>query len=427
MTDDGLITVLNQALKDGHHARDDLYLYDTMLAWQMTNEANVDEVQRLKVHEALCQHADIAPLMGAHVNCGINSQKLIPENIAKWLLTRAFQSGANEAVKKFRAFLDSQHCEVEEYLAFSGLETDAPITLTADIDLIPITDVPESLATILSTDPDWSDFGRNAKGHVRRRTVVAMNSFGKSKWHTDPHIATVVLRIRHKRSPKLLAAPIDITNSLGKLLDTVLVLAAATSTAMFPVMHWFSTTPATPLSGVSGWSRWFQLDAIRPFATTKGIESEIAKTVAAWEALPSHVKSNLTIPLDRLNRAPAAPSAVDCAIELGVALEALLLTEPEPNAQLALSFRLRGAWLLGETLDKRRELFKNFRDIYNCRSSAVHTGKLPTNSLKVNGASACAHEFITKNATRLAASAILHVISLKRIPEWKELLLGAEG
>jgi hypothetical protein len=398
-----------------------------MHAWQMTNEANVDEVQRLKVHDALSQHPDIAPLIGGYVNCGINSQKLLPENIAYWLLTRALQGGAKEAVEEFRIFLDSQHCEVEEYLAFSGLETDTSITLTAEVDLIPITDVPESLVTILSTDPEWSRYGRNAKGHVRRRTVVAMNSFGKSVWHTDPHIATVALRIRHKRRPKLLPAPIDITNSLGKLLDIVLILAAATSTAMFPVTHWFSTTRETPLSGVSGWDRWFHLNALRPFATTKGIELRIAEIVAAWDALQNDVKSKLTIPLDRLNRALAAPSPVDCAIELGVALEALLLADLGPNEQLSLAFRLRGAWLLGETLGKRRELLRNFRDIYDCRSSAVHTGKLPTENLKVNGDKAAAHDFITKHATRLAASAILRVISLKRFPEWREVLIGAEG
>jgi len=79
MTDDELTEVLDQALKDGLYERDDLYLFDTKLAWQLSNEAHVHDVQRHQVFCALEEHPDIALLLGMHLNSGLNGQKLARE------------------------------------------------------------------------------------------------------------------------------------------------------------------------------------------------------------------------------------------------------------------------------------------------------------------------------------------------------------
>jgi hypothetical protein len=329
------------------------------------------------------------------------------------------------AVAELRAFVDSQHCDVEEYLAISGLEVASPISLSARIDLIPITAVPESVVTISVTDPDWTYFGRNAKGHVRRKTVQTVANFGTRTLHADPHIAMAALRIRHRREPKVLTTPVDLPNSLGELADTLRVLAAELCTAMFPVVHWTAPTPATPLWSSFGWRAWYHLNSLREFETTKGNEERIVARVAAWEGLTRDVKSKLVIPLDRLNRAIAAPLAVDCAIELGIALEALLLSDLGKNEQLSLAFRLRGAWLLGTTPEERCDLRQKFNQIYECRSTAVHHGALPSKGFSMNGAKISADVFIEEHARALAATAILNVISRGKFPAWEELLVGA--
>jgi len=233
------------------------------------------------------------------------------------------------------------------------------------------------------------------------------------------------LRIRFQRSPKVLATPVDFSNSLAKLLNIVRVLAAESCTAMFPVAHWISATPTTPLWNYFAWSEWYHQKWLRLFATTRGNEERIAARAAAWEALPEAVKSKLTIPLDRLNRALAAPLSVDCAIDLGLSLEALLLSDLGPNEQLSLAFRLRGAWLLGTTPAERKSLVRQFKDIYRCRSTAVHSGALPSDKCQVNGEKLSSDEFITKHARSITASAILHVISRGKFPEWGPLIIGA--
>jgi hypothetical protein len=123
-----------------------------------------------------------------------------------------------------------------------------------------------------------------------------------------------------------------------------------------------------PLWSYFGWTYWDHLHSIRPFAKAQGNEGRIAETAASWDALPENVKQKLTIPLDRLNRALGAPLPVDCAIELGVALEALLLPDLGPNEQLSLAFRLRGAWLMGATPAERVAFARQFNDIYGRRS-----------------------------------------------------------
>src|SRR6267143_1431113 len=193
---------------------------------------------------------------------------------------------------------------------------------------------------------------------------------------------------------------------------------------MFPVAHWISPTPTTPLWGNFSWSFWSHLNALRPFATTAGNEANVITAVKAWEALPTQLKPRLKVPLERLNRGLAAPAAVDCAIDIGVSLEALLLGDLAPNDQISLAFRLRGAWLLGTNPVERKDLARHFSAMYSCRSAAVHGGKLPTDGFSVNGIKVSADEFMMKHGRSLAAMAILKVIGRADMPDWSALVLG---
>ena len=84
----------------------------------------------------------------------------------------------------------------------------------------------------------------------------------------------------------------------------------------------------------------------------------------------------LRIPLDRLDRAAGDRDLADRAIDLGIALEALLLHEQNKKDRGELRYRLslRGAWLGGVNEEERREILTSLRDVYDLRSHAVHTG-----------------------------------------------------
>ena len=116
---------------------------------------------------------------------------------------------------------------------------------------------------------------------------------------------------------------------------------------MFPVAHWISPTPDIPLGGNLSWRIWSHQRALRPFASAADHAEAIGMAISDWGKLPDARRKKLRVPLERLNRALGATSPIDCAIDLGIALEALLLGELAPNEQISLAFRLRGAWLLG--------------------------------------------------------------------------------
>jgi hypothetical protein len=424
MNDIELGKVLDTALKVGLFERDDLYLFDTKLAWQISNEAHVRDPQRTMVFAALEAHPDVAGLLGKYLNSGLNAPQFTAQTLGDWLLTRASRIGPESTVTELRAFIDSPHCNVVEHLAFSGLEVDKPIALSPTIELLPMSSVPESVLTISLVDPEWFYYGRDARGYVKRKTAQVLAIFGKSTWHLNPHLATAVLRVRHKTNPKMVPATVELPNSMEAMMEALLVIAAATGTAMFPVAHWMSPTPETPIWEHFSWMFWSHLNALRPFATTAGQAEAILAAANAWEKFPSPLKKKLRVPLERLNRALAAPSPIDCAIDLGVALEALLLGDLAPNDQISLAFRLRGAWLLGANPAERKEYAKQFNAIYTCRSVAVHAGTLPTDGFTVDSNKISADEFIMKQARQLAAKAILRVIHGSGIPDWSLLVLG---
>jgi len=78
--------------------------------------------------------------------------------------------------------------------------------------------------------------------------------------------------------------------------------------------------------------------------------------------------------MDRLNRAHRERDFVDRAIDLGIALEALLLHGKNDNTEITFRLSLRGALLVGRTEKERLDTYKLLTRAYRLRSTAVHSG-----------------------------------------------------
>jgi hypothetical protein len=81
---------------------------------------------------------------------------------------------------------------------------------------------------------------------------------------------------------------------------------------------------------------------------------QLAETYFAWPS--SDRERALRVPVNRLARAVRQRHNVDQAIDLGIALEALLLRDAG-RAELRHQLGLRGAWLGGATLPLGRSYF----------------------------------------------------------------------
>lgn len=121
--------------------------------------------------------------------------------------------------------------------------------------------------------------------------------------------------------------------------------------------------------------------------------------------------------IDRLGRARLARSAVDQALELGIAIEiALMHGDPSGNTEITHKIGSRAAWLLGKNAEDRASIFGEIKALYHARSKAVHEGTLPKKS-KVD----------LNQADRLVTRTLNAIAARSRFPDWSSLTMGGPG
>ena len=71
----------------------------------------------------------------------------------------------------------------------------------------------------------------------------------------------------------------------------------------------------------------------------------------------------------------------------------------------------------------RKELMKDFSQIYEWRSKVVHTGKLPNKTKKIPFTRQETKAFIEK-AQDLCRQSIIKILEEGKFPDWNDLILG---
>ena len=178
--------------------------------------------------------------------------------------------------------------------------------------------------------------------------------------------------------------------------------------------------------GVSGTSRKSDADSFRGF--TEAGETQIDKAKCLYDRLvnlDSNVKEKLQIPIDRWIKSKTGGNPVNKMIDLGIAFEALYLSEIKERIELSFRFRLHASWHLGKDKEHRKELLTKFGQIYGCRSQAVHSGKLDE-KVKFGGERVPISEFIEK-AQDSCRESIMKILEDGRFPDWNDLILGGNA
>ena len=157
-------------------------------------------------------------------------------------------------------------------------------------------------------------------------------------------------------------------------------------------------------------------------------ESDIEKAICLYQKffdLDADGREKLMIPIDRWVESQTNRNSIDKIIDLGIAFEALYLSDLDETTELSFRLRLRAAWYLGQNKEHRRALMKEFSEIYNWRSKVVHTGKLPNKTKKTPFTPEEVDKFI-KRAQKLCRKSILKILKKKQFPDWNSLILGGE-
>ena len=153
-------------------------------------------------------------------------------------------------------------------------------------------------------------------------------------------------------------------------------------------------------------------------------DTEIEESKRLYRILVDHrdVQEKLRVPINRWILSKADRDEVDRIIDLGIALEALYV--PDGGGDTTYKFAIRAARYLGKDKRDREDLLVKFKQIYNCRSKAVHAGLVDT-TIKFGGEKIDWRTFIA-HAQDLCLQSIKKILDEGKLTDWDSLILSGE-
>lgn len=336
--------------------------------------------------------------------------------LAHFLVNRAIEGhSVASMVKEARAFAKSPICVTESYTALAGFTVAEVVSLNQNTDLIPWSEVPESRHKAFfeeEVSPSFPAVRAMPNLAVRTRSAKAQVLFSSHKEASasmkDPDggsaIPTVqiddLLRCITAISVRRVAAIGSWVQFDTKIADIIGPSFYSLRPGVFDHGLWQLSKKAVVLNG---------RDIVRLFHLFGGLE-------------PAD-RDVMRIALDRLSRALRGGDGVDHAIDLGIALEAMLLHGIGKNDRGELRFRLsiRGATFLGGEKPERLKTLKLLKDAYDLRSMAVHSGVLKKER------KGSPPKVILEIGTSTCAQIALKLIERGSLPDWDaEFVIGQE-
>jgi len=332
--------------------------------------------------------------------------------IADWLVADANLNGARTTATAFERFVQSNEATAYTVLAVRGITVTEPVELLESVTLQPLNSLPPSygqvvLAQVIS--------GLHPFGHPDIPANAAAIVF------KDPTFSPVV-------TPSIIpipASPEDmdkLTHRAETLADVLRCLTIVGPCSPVAIGTWTQLIGhGVPMTGGGGYGYNHETAFARP-VTMGPFDAEEAQAVikAFYARLPA-VRRDLRIPLDRLNRAIRGNSLADQAIDLGIALEAILFHGSGETDELAFRLSLRGAWLGASSEVDRFEQYRLLRRLYRLRSKAVHTGELSNSKAEQQ-------RKLLKCGFHLCSILLKRIITEGKWPassgEWDQLVLG---
>ena len=347
-------------------------------------------------------------LVGRMLNNGFGASLLNLDSIVYWWIWRANNVGTTQADSELERFLASEETEIFICLWLHGIDPKTTVKLTEQIDLVPTASMPDS---------------------DEKEEYVAAFNLSLSAIVPKPR-AALITKVRIPKIVSNIYDPSDNENcqrAIRLLFQTATLLNCLPDVYCLP---YFRTTylpeysPPGPFSGKSGITPIY--DTIPSnYSTPDVIDPELVNSlIIAFEKLPQTSQQTLNASLLRLGQAKFRQNPNDSALDLGISLEMLLLNSEhkgqELPGQLNLHFRIRGAWLIGDSPTDRRRVYDLLGRIYKFRSQVAHNGR-STDLARFN-----LQELKAMKTEHLAvACKIVQEIITKGFPKnWADLVVG---
>ena len=379
--------------------------YQTRIYLQYASIIEKDDIGR-SVVKSLSEDPRVTALNGKMISNGSSAQIFEVKTLAMWFLWCANEHGLENARKNLELFLTSDEIPVINTLWVLGVEIDAPIKLNDNYILQPLGNMPDSR--------DKEYFLQSRMGQVIQRTPVPMCAITKTctvnkAWGQEPPVDNLNKNKYWEVSKRLQ----DIAHILNALNGVSCIPFYSTS-------YVDSVVPFGPFGGSGGGSPVYDVLA-RVTTKLSGYEIDnINGLIEKYQEMYEKGKDRIQRILNRLSQAKRRIQIEDIVLDLGIALEMLLLKDNPNNTQLSLSFRLRGSWLLSNSKEDRLVKYQQLKEIYNYRSQVAHSGILcDGNQEKIESARRSFPEYL------LLAENICQKIIKDGSPDWDKLILNA--
>lgn len=281
-----------------------------------------------------------------------------PLFLATWLLQRSIKLGLErDAIAAFEQLVRTNKRRMRYVSVVKGVHVLEPIKISDSITLYP-----ENFLGITE---------RYRNEHLQSRIPIQHGTYGCiAVYEFEQDGIIITAEMVEKREHNLLT---HITGNIQLLISLAPLVSGSGAIA---VVSWFEfhDEESIPVRSM-GFS--YPLDISSPFFSDLVLAEPLKEAFACYQKLLPEIRDHIAVPLDRLNRSRRSGVSLDSAIDLGIALESLLMEKTSNNSEITFKMSMRAAAFLGNSAEERKEIFNVVSDVYGLRSTAVHTGRLP--------------------------------------------------
>ena len=240
-------------------------------------------------------------------------------------------------------------------------------------------------------------------------------------------------RVRTQAEQETVRATVNVVRKqFETMMEVAQCLVLVDDSPVSVILSWYQPDD-TPLFGGAQGGGISALEHIYRFGVTaKDFDQDSVKSLLSnYFRLDKATRDWLRVPLTRLNSSMVQTrtnKVNDAAIDLGIAMEALLTKERDHDAPISYLLRLRGTLLLGGNPDIRRQNYYRIRELYTLRSKAAH-GESIAEVIKVplgsnRGKRNVSAPELLREGTSLCANMIRQIIQRGEIPDWEATVIG---
>jgi hypothetical protein len=327
----------------------------------------------------------------------------------------AFSAGSYIARRALKGDLET---------ALKWLERIVALERAVSVDVMPLWGVDIQRATPLLEDVELVPFDSLPSSYQKKKLQTPVQEkIGRGFYSWSPPTAALT----HKSIIEPLfyrsGEEVDLLGDHDRLNAVRLCLTLISPSAVMPAIRWkhFESEELQESALGAGYS--FSSMEIEPMALRSFGEfsSDLAtKIVSKYFELEAEDRSRIRLAIERFDRAMRRHQAGDVAVELAIALEAIL---GDGGTELTWKVGLRSALLVSGTQEERVKLRKIVRGIYSLRSTVVHTGSSPS-KIKVQGLGLLATDDLIREGAIATAKVIRALIERGKLPNWFEAELG---